>query len=70
MAYLKKGDQVTYVPAWSRKAGPVIEAIVRRVHRDGSVSIEASFIRNPDGTTVPGWLGIKQRVSPDILARA
>lgn len=64
---MRRGDHVTYVPHWSKTGDPVIEAIVRRVHRDGSVSIEASFVRNPDGTTQPGWLGIKQRVAADVL---
>lgn len=64
---MKRGDRVTYVPSWSKSGSPVIEAIVRRAHRDGSVSIEASFVRNPDGTTQLGWLGIKQRVSADVL---
>ncbi len=64
---MKKGDLVTYSPRWSRDRSCVIEARVRRMHRDGSVSIEATFVRNPDGSTQPGWLGLKQRVSADIL---
>lgn len=66
---MRKGDLVTYVPYWSKKAGSTtqIEARVRRVHRDGTVSIEATFVRKSDGTRSPGYLGIKQRVSADIL---
>ena len=66
---MKKGDLVTYVPSWSRNRSPVIEARVRRVHRDGTVSIEATFVRRPDGTTAPGYLGIKQRVSASVLTK-
>jgi hypothetical protein len=65
---MKKGDLVTYVPHWSRDRSTVIEARVRRVHRDGSVSIEATFVRKPDGSTAPGYLGIKQRVNADVLS--
>ena len=64
---MKKGDLVTYVPQWSRDRKTVIEARVRRVHRDGSVSIEATFVRKPDGSIVPGYLGLKQRVGADVL---
>ena len=66
---MKKGDTVTYVPAWARRFGkPVIEARVRRVHRDGSVSIEATFVRGDNGEVVPGYLGIRQRVAAEILS--
>lgn len=64
---MKKGDLVTYVPQWSKPDRGCIEARVRRVHRDGTVSIEATFVRRPDGTTAPGYLGIKQRVPSDAL---
>jgi hypothetical protein len=63
---MKKGDKVTYVPHLLRDGG-CVEARVRRVHRDGSVSIEATFFRRPDGTHVPGYLGLKQRVSAHVL---
>jgi len=64
---MKKGDLVTYVPRWSKLDRGCIEARVRRVHRDGSVSIEATFVRHRDGSVAPGYLGIKQRVSADVL---
>lgn len=64
---MKKGDLVTYVPRWSRDNQTVIEACVRRIHRDGSISIEATFVRKQDGSVAPGYLGIKQRVSADVL---
>ena len=64
---MKKGDLVTYVPHWSKPERGCIKARMRRVHRDGSVSIEASFVRRPDGTTAPGYLGVKQRVAAEVL---
>lgn len=58
---MKTGDLVTYVPSWAQRAGsPVIEAVVRRVHRDGTVTVEARFVRNPDGSVRPGYLGVKK----------
>lgn len=65
---MKKGDLVTYVPRWSLDRSTVIEARVRRVHRDGSVSIEATFVRGDNGEVVPGYLGIRQRVAAEILS--
>jgi hypothetical protein len=59
---MRKGDLVTYVPSWSKTTKPVIEARVRRVHRDGSVSIEATFCRDDSGERVGCYLGLKQRV--------
>lgn len=68
---MTKGDLVTYVPGWSKTDKPVIEARVRRVHRDGTVSIEATFCRDDKtGERVGCYLGLKQRVSADVLTAA
>lgn len=61
---MKKGDLVTYVPAWARpKTKPVIEARVRRAHRDGTVTIEATFCHDDNGERTGCYLGLKMRVS-------
>lgn len=66
---MKKGDLVTYVPAWARpKTKPVIEARVRRAHRDGTVTIEATFCRNDNGERTGCYLGLKMRVDTLHLA--
>jgi hypothetical protein len=72
---LKKGDFVTYSPQWSmplpKARRPVIEAIVRTAHKDGTVTIEARFILPPTGERhVGGYLGVvSRRIDPATLRR-
>lgn len=62
-ATLRKSDAVTYPVR-----GSAIRARVTRVHRDGTVTVEAQFYLDANGKEVPGYLGFKYRVPADMLA--
>jgi hypothetical protein len=59
------GQTVVY-RAQGGTGGPV-EAKVRRRHREGSVTVEATFNLTEQGETVPGYLGYRFRMSPEML---
>lgn len=54
----ERGQHVTYKAA----SGSMVEAIIRRIHRDGSYTVESRFLRTADGDRVPGYLGFKCRM--------
>lgn len=63
---MKKGDFVTYRCA----ADGQVRAIVRTVHRDGSVTVEARHHLNREGNPDGGYLGYKYRLAQSILTVA
>ena len=67
MHSLKRGDHITYSPGQTGKVR--VRGMVRRLHRDGSVTVEARFFLDPDGKDVPGYLGYEYRMDPDHLKR-
>jgi hypothetical protein len=61
-----KGDFVTYA---LRLNGPYrIQATVRTVHRDGSVTVEARHVLRSDGKPHGAYLGYRYRMDPADLA--
>lgn len=60
---MRKGTKVTY----DTPAGAKCTGIVRRAHRDGSVTVEAGLVLNNDGSVQPGWVGGTFRTTADIL---
>jgi hypothetical protein len=63
---MKRGTKVTY-RLWHTPAGHV-EAVVRRLHRDGSATVEARFFVDPDGRRSGCYLGYRYRVDTGLLA--
>lgn len=47
-----------------------ISAIVRRVHRDGTVTVEARFVLDKDGNATGGYLNHRYRISAKLLSPA
>lgn len=62
---MKRGDHITYSPGQTGKVR--VRGIVRRIHRDGTVTVEARFFLDPDGKDVPGYLGYTYRMDPEHL---
>lgn len=62
MATFKRHDTVCYGTGDSK-----VRAMVTRVHRDGSVTVQARFFVRPDGTDLPGFLGYKYRMDAGDL---
>lgn len=60
MRNFKKGEHVQY-KLQKRGNGCKVEAIVRRTHRDGSVTVEARFFVNAAGAREGGYLGYRYR---------
>ncbi len=56
---MRKGDIVTYKVWWSKQR---VNAIVRSVHRDGSVTVEARFMLDEKGEREGGYVGHKYRL--------
>jgi hypothetical protein len=65
MANLQKHQFVTY-RAWEG-VGQQVSAIVKRVHRDGTATIESRFFLREDGEIVPGYLGYRFRLEQSAL---
>lgn len=62
---LRRGDFVTY--AVPDVPGTRVESLVKTVHHNGEVTIQARFILNADGTRRPGFLGYTYRVESALL---
>lgn len=60
---MKKGDLVTHGVWWSRTQR--VEAIVRAVHRDGSVTVEDRFTLDAAGNRRGCYINNKQRIAAD-----
>lgn len=60
MNKLQKHQHVTY-RAWEGVGAP-ISAIVCRVHRDGTATIEACHFLKDDGSVYAGYLGDRYRL--------
>jgi len=58
----KRNDPVTYTVHKQ-----VISARVDQLHRDGTLTLIALFVRDDHGNDLPGYLGYSHRVSPDGL---
>ena len=69
MAKLKKGQHVTYALDKLGKEFKV-QAIVRRVHRDKTATVEAQFLVNPAGEREGCYLGYHYRYSQADLCAA
>lgn len=59
---LRRGDTVTY----TLKPGLDVESLVKTVHHDGSVTIQARFFYEA-GQRRPGFLGYHYRVDSKVL---
>jgi hypothetical protein len=62
---IKKGDFVLY----SNGCG-FIRALVKRAHRDGSVTVEPYFFQKADGTYMAGFIGGKFTLGPSDFQSA
>lgn len=66
---LAKHERVTYPLPFSR--GVRVVALIDRVHKDGTVTINACYTINEEGERIsPSWLGYKYRINPTLLTRA
>lgn len=66
---MKKGDFVLYsLPFTNRMAD--VRAIVRTMHRDGTVTIEARHVLDKNGKPEGGYLGYRYRVGANLLRSA
>lgn len=61
---LKPGTHVTYRP---RHLDFNVSAIVRHVHRDGTVTVEARHILDDNGEPEGGYLGYTYRFPKELL---
>jgi hypothetical protein len=65
----QKGDHVHYGLGKFGK-GRKVAAIVRRAHRDGTVTVEARFFVNSAGAREVGYLGYRYRYEASLLKAA
>lgn len=66
---LAKHDRVTYSLPCDRNKRVV--ALIDRVHKDGSVTVNACYTINEMGVRDDQcWLGYKYRINPTLLTRA
>lgn len=50
---VRRGSRVKYAAA----SGVAVSATVRRVHRDGTLTVEPGLFLREDGGAYPGWIG-------------
>lgn len=62
-----RGQFVTYITNIRHPYGRV-RAIVRRAHKDGTVTIESCHALDANGQPHCGYLGFRYRVAADVLS--
>ena len=65
---LTKHERVTYTLPFDRSKNVV--ALIDRVHKDGTVTVNACYVLDKMGQREGGWLGYKYRINPTLLTRA
>lgn len=65
---LAKHERVTYTLPCDRSKNVV--ALIDRVHKDGTVTVNACYVLDQKGEREGGWLGYKYRINPTLLTRA